>query len=697
MCYNTYIEKYAAEWIRKEIRMKRFALLIAMVFLLLATACAPTFEGGKPFDGEQLSSGEVRYNVVGEVGYLRWDGTDGADGYLVTRSATRFGEFTPETTTAETSYEVEDGLFDYFQVIALKGEEEHPLGEPVCALTNTLVVGPDDDMAAVQAHIDEVHSRLETANSGQFSSERFAVLLLPGEYPDLDLKVGYYTSVSGLGTYPYEVTVGKLSVSLKVLANSNSTCTFWRGAENMTVLSDTVWAVSQATYLRRMSFLGDLSLSGSGWSSGGFLADSTVQGVIHAGTQQQWFTRNTAFKSWDGNSYNYVFTGCEGQIPSGNWSSDGTRTTILPSTERIAEKPFLTNTDGEYNLFIPDFSEDAVGCSWKNNKLGGYFAPLEEFYIANEKTDTAATLNDALARGYSIFFPAGRYRLDAPLKVCEEGTLLLGSGYATLEISDENPVGALQIADVGGVRVAGLLIDAGKKSENMVVVGEEGKHTSHKAFPVVLSDLFLRIGGVKNVHTETDTALVIHSDDTVGDNFWLWRADHSQGVAWEDTQNPDGSVSYGNPAKTGLLVYGDRVQCYALMVEHFEGYQTDWRGNDGTVVMYQSETPYRVPSQDKWMSHGGEKNGCASYRVADSVTSHRAYGIGVYLVNYSGVNLQSAMEAPERGGVVLEHLVTTCFAAQGGASITYIINALGGTVRDGVSAAYLARFPVEIG
>lgn len=692
--------------------MKRFALILIAAVLLFCVACAPaggdrtgeTSDSGSgeempDFGEEQLTEGEIRYNVVGGRGYLRWHAIPGVTDYTVLRSPTRFGEYIYVDSAGEkTEFLVEDHLYDYYSVTAEVDGETVSLGEPACAFTNTLIVGPNDDMEAVQTKIDETHARLESGSTGQFSSERFAIVFLPGSYPALNVKVGYYTTVSGAGRFPYDVYLGKLSVSLNVLANNNSTCTFWRSAENVSVTSDTTWAVSQATSLRRMQIFGNLALSGSGWSSGGFLADSQISGNINPGTQQQWMTRNTAFTRWtSASSFNYVFSGCEGEIPQGEWSSSGRRSTVLAETERMAEKPFLVYNGESYSVFVPAFRENTAGISWMQDDLesAGELIPLEEFYIANEKTDTASSLNAALAAGKSILFPAGRYLLDAPLRVTKAGTVLLGMGYATLEIADTNTEGALRVADVGGVRIAGFLLDAGKKCATMAEIGEAGKHTSHSSDPVVLSDFFLRIGGVKNVHTETDTALAIHSDDVVGDNFWVWRADHSSGVAWEDTPNGDGSVSYGNPAKTGVLVTGDGVQCYALMVEHFEGYQTDWRGNDGLTVMYQSETPYRVPSQEKWMSHDGTKNGCASYRVADEVETHRAFGIGVYLVNYSGMNLASAMEVPEKEGIVMEHLVTTSFAAQYGASISHVINEYGGEVREGISASYVARYPTE--
>ena len=63
---------------------------------------------------------------------------------------------------------------------------------------------------------------------------------------------------------------------------------------------------------------------------------------------------------------------------------------------------------------------------------------------------------------------------------------------------------------------------------------------------------------------------------------------------------------------------------YGLFNEHHEQFQTLWNGNGGRVYFYQSEMPYDVPDQASWMS--GATNGYASYKVADTVTSHEAWG-----------------------------------------------------------------------
>lgn len=649
------------------------------------------------FSNETLISGEVRVSAANSGALIRWAETDGASAYDLYSSASRFGDYTLiKSDIEDTKYKATDA-YAYYKVVPKSSDAVEY--EPSSAFSsNTLIVSPSDDMQAVQNYINEKHDALEKGSTGQFSSERVAVMFLPGEYPEIEMKTGYYTSVMGLGGAPTDVTLGSLYVSTNVLGNNNSTCTFWRGVENVTIDSDVQWAVSQATSMRRVQVNGNLALSHpTGWSSGGFLANSKVTGTVNSGTQQQWMSRNDEWKTWArGGSHNLVFSGCEGSTPESSWNESG-RYTVERVTERMAEKPFVTYDEEEgYGVFVPEFIENTRGITWKygHEFEKGKFLSMSEFYVANGNIDDANSLNAALKQGKNLLLTPGHYALDEPLEVNNADTVVLGMGYATLTITDKNKDCAIRVADVDGVRLANFLVDAGSYSKNMIVVGSESSNARHTENPIVMSDMFLRIGGVANVHTETDTAMVINAHDTVGDNFWIWRADHSKGVAWDDVENEDGTITYGNPVKTGLFVGGDDVSCYALMVEHCEEYQTYWQGEGGLTVMYQSETPYRVPTQDVWMSKNGEKRGYASYKVADVVETHRAIGIGVYWVNYSDVVLDSAIEVPEKAGIDMQHLVTCNFTNTYPGSITNVINDYGGAVSQTSFRRLVEKYPL---
>src|SRR5690606_28078785 len=155
------------------------------------------------------------------------------------------------------------------------------------------VFDPSMATSTMQAQVDQIFAEQETA---QMEAGRYAFLIHPGQY-ELDINVGYYTDVVGLGRSPDDVEITGAVRSEADWFGGNSTHNFWRSAANMKVIPTVDdgfnrWAVSQAAPFRRMHIAGDLILDDGGWSSGGFLADSVIDGEVNSGSQQQWFTRN---------------------------------------------------------------------------------------------------------------------------------------------------------------------------------------------------------------------------------------------------------------------------------------------------------------------------------------------------------------------------------------------------------------------
>ena len=218
-----------------------------------------------------------------------------------------------------------------------------------------------------------------------------------------------------------------------------------------------------------------------------------------------------------------------------------------------------------------------------------------------------------------------------------------------------------------GVKAGGLLLEAGAtNSATLLQVGEPGRSRDHAADPTFLWDIFCRAGGA--VAGKTTCMVTIHSHDVVGDNFWLWRADHGRGAGWNSNQNA-----------TGLLVNGERVTLYGLFVEHSQEYQTIWNGNGGRVYFYQSELPYDPPSPEAWRH--GEVNGYASYKVGAGVGTHEAWGLGVYCVFYAApVVAENAIETPVAPGVKMHHMVTIRLAGRRNSGINHVINGTGPAV-----------------
>jgi hypothetical protein len=524
---------------------------------------------------------------------------------------------------------------------------------------NVQVFSPSMLPKDIQAQIDKVYA---VQQRNEFGPERNALLFLPGEYK-VDVPIGFYTEAIGLGASPDDVRIAG-DVHAEPVRGTNATVTFWRTAEGFSVTpagGTMRWAVSQAAPFRRMHIHGDMVLhKNGGWASGGWMSDDLIDGTVNAGPQQQWIARNSEWQKWTGSNWNMVFVGLVG-APEGEWPKPPF--TKIAQTPVVREKPFLqVDAKGNYSVRVPQLRRNSEGITWRAGVTPGKTIPLNEFYIARADRDTAATINAQLAKGKHLLLTPGIYELSEALHVTRADTVVMGLGFATLRPTQGNA--AMTTADADGIIIAGLLFDAGAtKSPVLLEVGPAGSKTRHRNNPISLHDVFFRVGGA--AVGRTDSNLTINSNDTIVDHTWIWRADHGTGVGWDK-----------NLSANGLIVNGNDVTVYGLFVEHHQEYQVLWNGNRGRTYFYQSEIPYDPPNQTSYTSAPGV-NGWASYKVADNVTAHEAWGLGIYSVfTKPSVTLSHAIEVPERPGVRFHHMITVALGKLG--EISNVINKTGG-------------------
>ncbi|MFJ7331104.1 discoidin domain-containing protein [Streptomyces cyaneofuscatus] len=535
----------------------------------------------------------------------------------------------------------------------------------------------DPSTPNIQAKLDEVFDQQEASH---FGNGRHQFLFKPGTYNNLNAEIGFYTSISGLGLKPDDTTInGDVTVDAGWF-NGNATQNFWRSAENLAInpVSGTNrWAVSQAASFRRMHVKGGLNLApnGYGWASGGYIADSKIDGQVGNYSQQQWYTRESSIGGWSNSVWNQTFSGVEG-APATSFPEP--RYTTLQTTPISREKPFLYLDGNTYKVFVPAKRTNARGVSW-NGTPQGTSIDLNQFYVVKPGA-TAATINQALSQGLNLLFTPGIYHVDQTINVNRANTVVLGLGLAT--IIPDNGVTAMKVADVDGVKLAGFLIDAGTvNSPTLLELGPQNSSADHSANPTSIQDVYVRIGGAGA--GKATTSIVVNSDDVIIDHTWVWRADHGEGVGWET-----------NRADYGVRVYGDDVLATGLFVEHFNKYDVEWYGERGRTIFYQNEKAYDAPNQAAIQN--GDTKGFAAYRVDDSVDVHEGWGMGSYC-NYNvdpTIRQDHGFKAPVKPGVKFHSLLVVSLGGMG--HYNHVINSTGAsTVPAGTSTvpSMLVSFP----
>jgi hypothetical protein len=537
--------------------------------------------------------------------------------------------------------------------------------------------------ADIQAAVNSIYAQQVDNEMG---TARYALLFEPGTYGSqnnpLDIPVGYYTEVDGLGQDPSAVVING-GVTAIGKNGSGALDIFWRSVSNLTIhvvatadgchTGNEMWAVSQAAPMRRVDVKDFTTFmpycENPNFASGGFVSDSRLEGGALNGSQQQFYVRNSDLGAgWSNYVWNQVFSG-DIAAPAQDFGN-GAAYTTLAQTPVSRERPYLyIDGSGAWNVFVPSAQTNSVGPTWANGHTAGTSIPLSQFFVATP-SDSVSTINAALARGLNLLLTPGVYNVDSPIKVKRADTVVAGLGMATLTASNGNSV--LTTADVTGIDISGLIVDAGPVNSPVLMQigsknGNNGVPHNQASDPTALQDVFFRVGG-PHIGKAT-VALEVNSDSTILDDLWIWRADH--GVA--------GSVGWTvNTADTGLVVNGDHVTATGLFVEHFQKYNVIWNGNGGEVIFFQNELPYDPPTQADY-EHDGVL-GYAAFKVADDVQSFQGYGMGSYIFTNVNPNIHvsHAFEVPDTPGVQMHDLLTINLSGPG--TIDHVINDTGGPV-----------------
>jgi hypothetical protein len=570
---------------------------------------------------------------------------------------------------------------------------------------NVCVFTPSMTQDQIQADLNAISTQQVPVGS-QFDNQRYAIFFEPGTYGSkaepLVFQVGYYTEVAGLGAMPQDTVInGAVEVFNNLCTAGTSNCNaddnFWRSLSNVTLnvdLPSTVpdyappaldaygagcansaefWAASQAAPLRRDIINGSVVFqdycASNNYASGGFIADSQVSGNLDFYGNQQFMVRNDSIGGvggCPGGLWNDVYSGVQG-APSPVFTGQCQQNTVLAASPTTEEEPFLyTAADGRDDVFVPSVQHNTTGTSYASGTEAGSSISLSRFFIATPSTPVLA-INLALALGKNLVLTPGVYNLNQPIVVSRPDTVVLGQGFATLVPQKGNA--ALVIASNVGVKVSGLIVDAGPvNSPALVTVGGLlGTSQQAAADPDTIQDVFFRIGGAETTPTSATVSLLDAAPHSIIDDVWAWRADHGNDVGWTL-----------NTGDTGLVVTGNDVTAYGLAVEHYQKSEVIWTGQNGTNVFFQNELPYDPPSQAAWNQSATEL-GYPAFEVGKNVKTFNGYAMGSYVVfidTSATLNVSQAFESPDTPGVQFHNVFGVWIGGSGG--LDSVVNGVGG-------------------
>eukprot|EP00339_Tiarina_fusa_P013423 CAMPEP_0117002990 /NCGR_PEP_ID=MMETSP0472-20121206/4458_1 /TAXON_ID=693140 ORGANISM="Tiarina fusus, Strain LIS" /NCGR_SAMPLE_ID=MMETSP0472 /ASSEMBLY_ACC=CAM_ASM_000603 /LENGTH=694 /DNA_ID=CAMNT_0004703487 /DNA_START=162 /DNA_END=2246 /DNA_ORIENTATION=+ len=458
-----------------------------------------------------------------------------------------------------------------------------------------------------------------------------------------------------------------------------------------------LWAVSQAAPVRRVQVAdGNLHLSlGNNYASGGYMGNVDVHRNLLFGTQQQFCVRNSNIGSHAvGGAWSMVFNGCEnGETVDGEKDDDdddiswvGTKPQVVwePATETRIEKPFVFTEDNAVYLGVPKLQADSKGTDYSN---------FDKYEIDNAGTtarvfrpnDDFNEIQASANKGIKIILSPGIYRWKETLEIRKDDMVVLGLGMAAIQAPGTGGPCIRVSPHAKGVRLSGLSLEASVISKfiyegsTLLEWGDKDNiGAGSSSNPGAIHDLFCFVGGRSDRTVKVETMVKIFSSHVIGDNLWLWRADHVQLMHNEEPNRPELSeyhvTTYGEcECDAGLKVYGDHVTFYGLAVEHTYKDMVEWHGKYGAVYFYQSELPYDVP--------GDVYNDIAGYRVHVGADHHIAKGIGVYSYfrDYANVIVKTAVATHGLKGL-FENVFTVWLNGYSG--IQSIINGQGALNRE---------------
>ena len=395
-----------------------------------------------------------------------------------------------------------------------------------------------------------------------------------------------------------------------------------------------VWAVSQGVAMRRVHIKGDLHLWDGGWSSGGFLADS--QDRRHGQLRLAAAVASAATPN-----------GAAGAAATGTWSSSARRTrrpaswpeqpyTVIEKTPVIREKPYLfVDEAGDYFVMVPALRTDGTP---------GHDVDSPERRPANADPDRSSSTSPRRSRhrrhastprsaaGSTCCSRRASTTSTTPSASREPDTIVLGPGLSDARPGQRHAGDDRRRRRRRESRRRSCSKRATTESPTLLQVGEPGSSASHAANPIFLYDIFCRAGGAGVGMAK----LLRHDQQQQRRRRQLLalarRPRRRRG--WDVNKNAQ------RPDRQRRRRHDLRPVRRAL-----PGVPDDLERQRRARVLLPIRDALRPADAGRVVAR--RRAGYASYKVADKVTTHEAWGLGVYCVFHAGpIIAETAIESP---------------------------------------------------
>ena len=486
---------------------------------------------------------------------------------------------------------------------------------------------PGMPVGQIQATLDALARPAGRRRDGHRAG--YALLFLPGTYgtrrEPLQIKVGYYTEIAGLGAQPgrrHDQRQGRglqplprrrrheqLPRTGQLLAHHlqphRSTST--RRARTAAGSRRNFWAVSQAVSMRRVDVTGGRPVADGLLHRRPAVRQRRLHRRLEAAARGQRFAAAVADPQQRGRR--------AGRTACGTRSSPAS--SARPTTPPSPNPPYTTLDQTPVSREKPYLFVDAHGRVPGARAAAAHRHPRrlvgrrDDRRAAHPDRATSSSPSPAtrsarstrqLARGKNLLLTPGRLRHRRSIEVKRPGTVVLGIGHATLTaVGGAMP---LEVADVAGRRRRRRHHRRRHARSRRCCCGSAKRRPAPASKAPGEPDHAVRrlLPRRRPAHRQgRHGARGEQRQRADRPHLGVARRPRRRGL--HDGVNGDTERWNTNTGRNGVVINGDDVTATGLFVEHFQRYNTIWNGERGTTVLYQNELPYDPPTQADWM-HG---------------------------------------------------------------------------------------------